>query len=343
MTTRRLSSGPECETSPSQVKDLLAAFSRVRVLVVGDLLADQYVYGETERVSREAPVLIVRHELDEVKLGGGANAAANARSLGAKVTALGVIGQDPVGEQMVSLFSEQGIRSRVVRRFGVVTETRTRILAGGVSTTRQQMLRIDRGATGPLEPKARAALASLIRTEARRADVVMVSDYGAGVLCDETRAALAEVGLRVPVCVDSRSQLAAYKGVAVMKPNEPELAALTGLPVKSEPELLAAARLALKRLDSRFLLVTRGRRGMALFEKGAPPRLIPVHGNAEAVDVTGAGDTVGAAFAVALGAGASAGQAAELANLAGALVVQKPGTATVSREELVGELAREPQ
>jgi D-glycero-beta-D-manno-heptose-7-phosphate kinase len=323
------------------VKALIAAFPSVRVLVVGDLLADHYLYGETERVSREAPVLIVRHELDEVKLGGGANAAANARALGARVTAVGVLGRDLIGDEMARLFAEQGIRCRAVRRFGVVTETRTRILAGGVSTTRQQMLRIDRGANGPLPPQARAALASAVGAEARRADVVMVSDYGAGVLGPETRSALRRVAREVPVCVDSRFELAAYRGMAVAKPNEPELAALTGLPVRSEAELLKAGQAALKRLGSQMLLVTRGRRGMALFQKGEEPRLIPVYGNTEAVDVTGAGDTVGAAFAVALGAGASPERAAYLANLAGALVVQKPGTATVTREELLGELDRE--
>lgn len=329
-----------CET-PSPVRELLAAFPSVRVLVVGDLLADHYLYGETERVSREAPVLIVRHELDEVKLGGGANAAANARALGAKVTAVGVLGPDPIGQEMLRLFAEQGIRGRVVRRFGVVTETRTRILAGGASTTRQQMLRIDRGAVGPLPVKARRALAEVVTAEARRADVVMVSDYGAGVLCGETRAALRRVARRVPVCVDSRFQLPAFRGMAVAKPNEPELAALTGLAVKTEADLVKAGRLALERLDTRLLLVTRGRRGMALFERGGKVTFIPVHGSAEAVDVTGAGDTVGAAFAVALGAEGAPLEAARLANLAGALVVQKPGTATVSSEELAAELLRE--
>lgn len=322
------------------MKELLEAFPAVRVLVVGDLLADHYLYGETERVSREAPVLIVRHELDEVKLGGGANAAANARSLGARVTAVGVLGRDAIGDEMSRLFSFQGIRSRAVRGFGVVTETRTRILAGGVSTTRQQMLRIDRGANGPLPLRAREALAAAVAREARRADVVMVSDYGAGVLGEETRRVLGELARKVPVCVDSRFELAAFRGMAVAKPNEPELAALTGLPVKSEAELLVAGAAALKRLRSQMILVTRGRRGMALFERGEKPRLIPVHGSAEAVDVTGAGDTVGAAFAVALGAGAAPAMAASLANLAGALVVQKPGTATVTRDELLGELSR---
>jgi D-glycero-beta-D-manno-heptose-7-phosphate kinase len=316
------------------VRAALQALAGVRVALVGDLLADHYLYGETERVSREAPVLIVRHESDEVKLGGGANAAANARALGARVTVVGVLGRDPVGDQMMRLFRRQGIAPRVVRGPGVQTETRTRILAGGVSTTRQQMLRIDRGAIGPLPAVVRRALAARLVEAARGADVVMVSDYGAGVLGPETRAALRRLARTVPVCVDSRFGLGTLQGMTVAKPNEPELAQLTGLPVRSDAEVLVAGAAALKQLRARVVLVTRGRRGMALFQRGQAPILLPVHGQAEAVDVTGAGDTVGAAFAVALGAGASPADAAQLANVAGALVVQKQGTATVSRDEL---------
>jgi rfaE bifunctional protein kinase chain/domain len=219
----------------------------------------------------------------------------------------------------------------------VVTETRTRVLAGGLSTTRQQMLRIDRGAAGPLEPRVRRALAAHVRAAA--ADVIIVSDYGAGVVCEETRAALrARARAGVPVVVDSRFGLGSLAGLTVAKPNEPELAAFTGLPVRSDAELEAAGRAALASLRCRVLLVTRGRRGMALFVRGKAPVHIPVHGLADAVDVTGAGDTVSAALALALGAGASPLEAAQLANVAGALVVQKQGTATVSRAELEAEL-----
>jgi rfaE bifunctional protein kinase chain/domain len=320
--------------------ELLRRFKQVRLLTVGDLLADHYLYGQTERVSREAPVLIVRHESDEVQLGGSANAAANARALGARVTAVGVVGRDAMGRELGRLFRVQGIALRSVSAAGLVTETRTRILAGGVSTTRQQMLRIDRGATGPLPLSVRRALARAIEAAARQADVVMVSDYGAGVLCDETRAALRRVARRLPVCVDSRFGLAELVGFAVCKPNEPELAALTGLPVRTDTEVAAAGKVALEKLRCEAVLVTRGRRGMMLFERGARPVVIPVHGADAAVDVTGAGDTVGATFAVAVGAGASFYEAATLANVAGALVVQKPGTATVSGDELARELSR---
>ncbi|MFT3710311.1 MAG: bifunctional ADP-heptose synthase [Archangium sp.] len=318
---------------------VLDQFSKVRVLLVGDLLADHYVYGQTERISREAPVLIVRHEREELKLGGGANAAANARALGAKVTALGVLGRDVLGGQMKKLFKATGIALEAVTVAS--TEARTRILAGGISTKRQQMLRIDRGATGPLATSTRKQLASRLLAAARKADVVMVSDYGAGVLNDETRDALRAVAARgTPVCVDSRFDLGLYRGMTVCKPNEPELAAFTGLSVKTDKEIERAAMSAMEKLDCRILLVTRGRRGMVLFERNQRPIHIPVHGAEEAVDVTGAGDTVSATFALALGTGASAFEAARLANVAGALVVQKAGTATVTRPELEREISR---
>ncbi len=319
----------------------LASFSYVHVVVLGDLVADHYLFGQTERISREAPVLIVRHERDEVKLGGGANAAANARSLGGRVTAIGMLGTDDAGRAMRALFSEQGIAVEAVSARGVATETKLRILAGGLSTSRQQMLRVDRGAVGPLPPGTRRRLAERLAHAARKADVVVVSDYGAGVVCKETREvvrAIAKSG--VPVCVDSRFALTEFEGVTVCKPNEPELAAMTGLPVSTDAEVDRAAKAALERLRCKVLLLTRGRKGMTVYEPGKKPFRLPVHGPEEAVDVTGAGDTVIASFALALGAGAGYPEAARLANVAGGLVVQKPGTATVTRPELARELSR---
>ncbi len=312
------------------------AFSKVRVLVVGDLVADHYVYGQTERVSREAPVLIVRHEREEVKLGGAANAAANARSLGAQVTALGALGKDPIAQTVRALFRSSDIALAATADAKISTETKTRILAGGQSTTRQQMLRIDRGSQGMLPLRVRRALARSLQRALAACDVAVVSDYGGGVLCEETRAVLR--GWSGLVCADSRYALAGLAGATVCKPNEPELAALTGLPVSTDAQLVAAAALAIQRLDCQLLLVTRGRRGMAVFERAGRAILLPVHGVAEAVDVTGAGDTVIASFALALAAGSSAEQAAQLANIAAGLVVQKPGTATVTQQELLAEL-----
>lgn len=318
---------------------LLRRFAKVRALVIGDLVADHYVYGRTERVSREAPVLVVRHEREEVKLGGGANAAANARALGAQVTVVGAVGRDPVGAELRRLLRSAGMRARCVD--APQTETKTRVLAGAVSTTRQQMLRIDRGAEGELPARVRASLARALTAAARDADVIVVSDYGAGVVGPEVRGALEALAARGGlVCVDSRYALGSFRGAALCKPNEPELAALTGLPLRTDADVARASRVAIERLGCRMLVVTRGKRGMALTLAGAATQFLPVHGADEAVDVTGAGDTVLAALALSLAAGADPARAAALANVAGALVVQKAGTATVTADELRAELGR---
>ncbi|MBN1204243.1 MAG: bifunctional hydroxymethylpyrimidine kinase/phosphomethylpyrimidine kinase [Myxococcaceae bacterium] len=314
-------------------------FARRRVLLVGDLVADHYIYGQTDRVSREAPVLIVRHESSEVKLGGGANVAANVRALSGQVTAVGVLGADEMGRALRRLFEAAGIQVSAASARGIETETKTRILAGGLNTTRQQMLRLDRGQRGPLPTRLRRTVARLVEEAAREADAVVVSDYGAGVVGEEVREVLRKLaGDGLPVCVDSRYALASFAGVTVCKPNEPELETFTGRPLRTEADLMEAGLEAVKRLGCRALLVTRGRYGMVLFDARGGVDVIPVYGAKEAVDVTGAGDTVIATFALSLAAGATFGEAARLANVAGALVVQKQGTATVSREELLGEL-----
>ena len=319
---------------------LTQSFPRRKVLVIGDLVADHYIYGQTERVSREAPVLIVRYEAAEVKLGGGANAAANARSLGAQVVAVGALGEDELGAALRAGFKTAGIKLDAITGPLVRTESKTRILAGGVNTTRQQMLRVDRSG-GALSPKLQKQLARQLVQSAAGVDAVLVSDYGAGVLGEEVKVALrklASAGL--PVCVDSRYQLRSFTGVTLAKPNEPELEALTGMSVASEDQLIAAGRSAIKILRCQSLLVTRGHNGMAVFDARGQVELLPVYGAAEAVDVTGAGDTVIAACTLGLAAGASVLDAARLANIAGGLVVQKQGTATVSRLELQHELGR---
>jgi rfaE bifunctional protein kinase chain/domain len=312
-------------------------FPKVRLLVVGDLVADHYIYGRTERISREAPVLIVRHESDEVKLGGAGNAAANAADMGARVTALGVLGADEMGATLRAKFADAGIAVKAVR--SDATETKTRVLAGGVSTTRQQMLRLDRGVTGALPDKVRKGLREAVKAALARCDVAVVSDYGAGVICEETRAELKAWAKRGGLlCADSRFGLDLLRGATMAKPNEPELAALTEMPVGTGSELIRAGRRAIDMLGCQTLLVTRGRRGMAVFSRKGAPVFLPVHGPEEAVDVTGAGDTVLAAYALAAGAGADPIEAAQLANVAGALKVQKSGTATVSAAELRTEL-----
>jgi len=327
---------------PAEHTDLAAIVRRFperRVAVVGDVVVDEYIYGQTDRISREAPVLIVRHESTERKLGAAANAAANLAALGGHTIALGAIGDDEAGRGLLESCRAGGIDGRFTVVPGGATETKTRILAGGINTTRQQMLRVDRSRGADLPEEAVRHLVEQLRAAAREADVLIVSDYGGGVLCpeaiDEVRRLAAE---GVKICVDSRYNLAAFKGVLLAKPNEPELAAATGMPVGEVDSSVRAGKALQKALGCQAVLVTRGRSGMALLEKGHPPDLVPVHGQEEAVDVTGAGDTVIATLAMALAAGASLGEAARIANVAGALVVRKPGTATVCADEILAEL-----
>jgi len=236
-----------------------------------------------------------------------------------------------MGEAVRRLLDAAGIALRGAS--APSTETKTRILAGGINTTRQQMLRVDRGNVPPLPPQAVGQLVEQLRAAAAEADTILVSDYGAGVVCEAVRTELHRLAQHTRVCVDSRHGLQHLGGFFAAKPNEPELQALTGLSVASDAGLLHAGAEALKRLGCSALLVTRGQKGMTLFEKSGPTAIF-VHGAREAVDVTGAGDTVMAAFTVALAAGATPLEAAMLANVAGGLVVQKQGTATVPASEL---------
>lgn len=321
---------------------LLAAFSRAEVVVIGDFVADEYVYGETDRVSREAPVLIVRYESSELKPGGAGNAAQNLAALGVKVRAIGAVGDDALGTALLDEMEEGGIDVSAIERVrGRATEAKTRILAGGRSTRRQQMIRLDRAPSGPLPPAVERRIVRSVERLGRRARAVLASDYGSGALGPAAIEALRRVKRGgVAVCVDSRYNLRAYGGVTMLKPNEVELEAASGVSLSTPGGLERAARVLLRRVDCDVLLVTRGRNGMSLFRRGAPPVHVAAHGSQDAVDVTGAGDTVAATFSAGLAAGGDPVAAARLANVAGALVVQKPGTATVTREELAAELLR---
>jgi rfaE bifunctional protein kinase chain/domain len=319
---------------------LVDRFPRARVVVAGDLVADEYVYGETERISREAPVLIVRYERSELKPGCAGNAALNLAALGVRVRVVGVVGADGLGDALLDALAGAGVDVAAVQRVkGRPTESKTRILAGGRSTRRQQMLRVDRGPGGALPAREQARLARSLAALGRGAEAVLASDYGSGTLAPPALEALRRLRRDgTPVCADSRYQLAAFRDLTMCKPNEPELEAAAGASIQAPGALERAARALLRRLRCDQLLVTRGRNGMSLFRPGHPAFHLPVHGRREAVDVTGAGDAVAAGYCAALAAGASPEDAARIANVAGALVVAKPGTATVSRRELLGEL-----
>jgi rfaE bifunctional protein kinase chain/domain len=334
--------GGRSEPGGAGLRGLLARLPDAVVTVVGDFVADEYVYGETERVSREAPVLIVRYETSELKAGCAGNAALNLAALGLQVRAVGVVGDDALGAALSDVLARGGVDvTGLLRVRGRPTEAKTRVLAGGRSTRRQQMLRIDRACPEALPSRVERALVQELGRAARRSGAILASDYGSGAVGPKVKDALRVLrrdGL--PVCADSRYALPTFHGLTMVKPNEVELEAASGRAVAGAGGLERAARALLRKVRCEMLLVTRGRNGMSLFRAGRAPVHVPAHGSLDAVDVTGAGDTVAATFSAGLAAGGDPVDAARLANVAGALVVLKPGTAVVTRDELAAELRR---
>ena len=320
-----------------RLRALIREFTCKRIVVVGDLIADEYLYGKPARISREAPVLILRFTDREVRLGGAANAAHNVHALGATALPIGVLGADPAGDEVRRLFGEAGIPSEgVSRTAGRLTPVKTRIMAGGYESTRQQVVRLDREPEPSLPGDVEARLIAAVQAAGSGVEAFLVSDYGYGSVTARVFEAVLETARRrgAVVAVDSRYDLPRFRGATAATPNEPEVEALAGAELGDERALEKAGRVVLERLESRYLLITRGSRGMALLEREGPVTFMPIHGSDQIADVTGAGDTVISAFTVALAAGAGAVEAAWLANVAGGAVVMKRGTATVSPQEL---------
>jgi len=321
---------------------LIDGFSSRRVLVLGDLIADEFIYGEVARVSREAPVLILKYDATEIVAGGAGNAANNVATLGGRARLVGLIGADPEGRRLLAGFHRGVDRADVVRVHQYRTPVKTRILAGGVHAARQQVVRIDRDTGWPLDEAVSAALAKKIEPVLDACDAVLLSDYGSGLvtpaLADVVRAAVARRARRrpIPVLLDSRYRLLDYRGLTTCTPNESEVEHVLGIHIDEDADALErAGRRLLRRTGMHAVLVTRGSRGMALFQPKQATVHVPIFGSDEVADVTGAGDTVIATFGLALAAGASFYEGARLANYAGGIVVMKRGTATVSAQELV--------
>ncbi|MBN2497401.1 MAG: bifunctional hydroxymethylpyrimidine kinase/phosphomethylpyrimidine kinase [Deltaproteobacteria bacterium] len=325
--------------------EVVSSLSGLRLVVLGDLVADVYLHGTTRRISREAPVLIVQEEHRELRPGGAANAAANIRSLGGIPLPVGLLGDDEEGRGVLEHFERSGVDTAgILLQSDRLTTTKTRVLGGGANTVRQQMLRIDR--LNPALPAAGSleTLCERLRELLGSACGLVVSDYGEGVVQGpvfDRVLELARKGARV--FVDSRHRVALYRGVEAVTPNEPELAAATGRELRDRDALESAASCLLRETGCRRALVKRGRHGLALFEPERPSEWLAAHGPVEVADVTGAGDTVLAAFSLACCAGLEPQQAARIANTAGGIKVSKMGSAAVTAEELRRGLAAQPE
>jgi rfaE bifunctional protein kinase chain/domain len=330
------------QTEQERLTDLVGEFSRRRIVVVGDALADQFLYGEIGRVSREAPVLILRHERTETVPGGAANCANNLASLGAHASLVGVVGEDEAGRALVAKLGDAGVDCRgIISNSARSTTTKVRVLAGHAHSLKQQVIRIDYESAPLGDAAIKTQLCARLREAAAEADAIIISDYNYGVACVEVVETLREIARAraVPVLVDSRFRLFDFAGFTSATPNEDELEHAVGVRLDDASQLERAATDLLARLEHRALLITRGKHGMLLVERDAPTLHIEATGDGEAVDVTGAGDTVIATYALALASGATFAEAARLANHAGGIVVMKRGTACVTAEELLASVA----
>jgi rfaE bifunctional protein kinase chain/domain len=326
---------------------LVPDFSALRVAVAGDLVADHYLFGEPTRLSREAPVMVLRHRGEELGAGGAANAARNLRSLGARVTVLGAVARDRNGRELVELLERDGIDVEGVETVADwITPTKTRVLGAEPGRTRQQVLRIDREPEAVPPPALRARLAERLAGLAGRLDAVLLSDYGYGLLGSElAEAARALKAAGAVVVLDPRRQFEAFGGLSAITPNLGELALAARRTVEelaSGEELARAARAVLERCAPELLLVTLGNRGMCLYARDGSAPLAVAAAGTEAVDVSGAGDTAAAAFTLALAAGCDGARAMRLANAAAGVVVMQAGTATCALDRLRSSLAAAP-
>jgi D-glycero-beta-D-manno-heptose-7-phosphate kinase len=318
---------------------LVGALRGRTVAVIGDVMADEYVYGRVARISREAPVLILEYDSTEVVPGGGGNAANNVAALGGRALLVGIVGRDEPGKRLVDAL-EQRVDSRgIIRAAARPTPVKTRILAGGVHSAKQQVVRIDRAVAKSIDRPSRSAFEARAVAAAAKADAVLLSDYGSGLvstaLVGKIKTALRKRDRTIPILVDSRYRLLEFRGLTACTPNESEVEQALDVRINdSLPVLERAGRTILERTGMQAALVTRGGRGMALFVPDEPTVHIPIFGSDQVADVTGAGDTVMATMTLALAAGATFEGAARLANYAGGIVVMKRGTATVSSDEL---------
>jgi D-beta-D-heptose 7-phosphate kinase/D-beta-D-heptose 1-phosphate adenosyltransferase len=311
-------------------------FHHARVLVVGDIILDRYVTGSVHRLSPEAPIPVLRPASGRATLGGAANVALNIVTLGGQAVLVGVTGNDAAGDEVEQLVgATPGIASALIRVARRPTTCKTRFMTGS-----HQLLRLDEETNAPLDQAGLAAVVAAVEAALAGCDVVVLSDYAKGVLCDgvlDAILALARKAGRLVIADPKRSDFAAYRGATVLTPNEHEVRLATRIEAEHDLEADRAGRVALDATGGEAVLVTRSANGLTLVRRDAEALHLPTRAR-EVADVSGAGDTLVAALAVALGAGAGLPEAAMLANATAGISVGKQGTATVSRQELLNEL-----
>ncbi|MFQ5863054.1 MAG: bifunctional heptose 7-phosphate kinase/heptose 1-phosphate adenyltransferase [Candidatus Brocadiales bacterium] len=317
-------------------------FSRVSVAVIGDIVADIYIHGRPFKLSREAPVIVVKYEGETIAPGSAGNTANNLSKLGAKVFPLGIVGDDKEGDFLREYLSKDGVDITgvfVSKERGTISKTR--LLAGDTHASRRQVVRIDRETPWKMPDSMEKKILGYVDDVNKKVDVWIVSDYGYDIITPRVLERMKEIAREKTVVADSRSRICDFAGATVITPNEAEAEVASGIRINGEDDVLKAGKKLLEKTGSEAVVITRGNRGMMLFEKTSHVENIPICGPNEVTDVTGAGDTVTGLLALGIPAGANFVQAARLSNYAAGVVVMKNGTATVSRSELIEIITRD--
>ena len=314
-----------------------------KIMVIGDMLADVYLDGRISRISREAPVLVLEEAGEKVVAGGAANVVANVATLGGDVYAVGVLGDDNNAESLRKILMDHDVHVEgLVLDKTRPTISKTRIIAGGSATVSQQIVRIDRESKEPLSKKMEAAIIGKLDKILPHVEGIVLSDYGAGTLTATITKWLINYAQKnkIPTIVDSRYRIGEFEGVSFAKQNDSELANFVGHPLDDMTDLIEAGTALLNKLNANGVLITRGERGMSLFERGGAVHHIPVSDKSEVFDVSGAGDTCVASFILAVTSGVTTALAAKVSNYASGIAVRKLGTSTVNFIELEKVLER---
>ncbi len=324
------------------LKDLINELVNAKILVIGDLALDEMVYGDTERISREAPVIILQHTYTKFILGAASNAANNVSAINnGKVGVIGIIGEDYQAQDLINEFKQSNIDcSSLVVDKTRKTITKTRISGSCSHSITQQIVRVDRQTNEPISKETEDKLISEIIKQVPKYDAVILSDYHIGTLTDNVIKATIETAKKYSktVVVDAQRDLNRYKGVTSMTPNLPDTQKHVGFYLKNKEDFLKAGRILLNETEAESALITCGSEGMVVVEKNNKYTHIPVFNKSEVFDVTGAGDTVTALYTLALATGASPVNAAIVGNIAAGIVIKQFGCATTDINEILASM-----
>ena len=334
--SRRRSRSPKKPEQKKSFEQIIEQFSRIKVMVIGDFISDEYIFGKPFKLSREAPVVVIRHEGETVVPGGAGNAVNNLAGVGAKVFPVGILGNDRLGKELLNHLRNRRVNLDAMVVSNIVnTTSKTRIMAGDDHTSKQQVIRIDKINQEVNPSRLQENVYRNFKTTAEKVDAVIVSDYGYGVVSRRIAGELEEMARQKIVVVDSRYQLMRFRGVTAVTPNQSEAERASRVRIQNTEDVVRAAHRLQNKLELKAVLITRGNHGMTLLEEKSAVHHIPIFGSDDVTDVTGAGDTVAGIFTLAVAAGAGYYDAACLANYAAGIVVMKSGTAVVTKEELL--------